>query len=84
MNRVKDIYETAVKFLSLQDMARAIIGTHFRIINFNEFFIDQDKANSIILEHIGTTKVKYDEFKRIVNHSIETSKQDDPDSTYYC
>lgn len=48
MNRVEELYKLACDFLGLTDMTRFIIGTHFKAIDANEFWIDIDKANQII------------------------------------
>lgn len=38
MNRIEELYETALKYLALSDMARYLIGTHFGYFSYDEFF----------------------------------------------
>lgn len=65
MNRVKDYYETAVKFLSLPPMAQYIIGTSFHIMKWEEFLLNQDEISAMIFKRV-LEKNHYIEFKQVV------------------
>ncbi len=66
MNKVQELYDLACKFLELPDMTRFIIGTHFRVIDAAEFWLDLDKSNKIIF--CNSVKKDYESFKSHIEH----------------
>lgn len=67
MNRVKDYYETAVKFLSLPPMARYIIGTTFFLAKWEEFVLNEDEISDMIFQRVVEKKL-YPQFRDIVRN----------------
>lgn len=65
MNRVKEYYETAVRFLALPPMAQYIIGTSFHLMKYEEFMLNQDSIPDIIFMRV-VEKKRYAEFRDLV------------------
>jgi len=67
-NRVKDFYETIVKFYALPPMARYVLGTSIALMKYEEFILNEDEMSDMIFVR-AIEKNKYDELKFIVmNH----------------
>ena len=64
-NRVKTLYEVAVKYFSLPPMARYVIGTQFLIAKWEEFVLNEDEmSDKIFLKAID--KKVYTEFCQVI------------------
>lgn len=67
-NRVKDYYETAVKFLALDPMAQYIIGTSFHLMQYEEYILNYDELSDIIFQRV-IEKNMYEEFRtQVMNY----------------
>jgi hypothetical protein len=65
MNRVKDYYETIVKFKSLNSMAQYIISTSFCIIKYEEFVLNDYDISDTVFERVIEKKL-FKEFRSVV------------------
>lgn len=74
MNRVKVYHELALMFLGLTSWARLIIGTHFSVIDMNEYWLDEDKGSMLIFSR--AVKKNYPEFKKLVEARTKAGSGD--------
>ncbi len=67
MNRVKDYYETAVKFTLIPPEGQYLIGEHFKVSTISDFTLPDDELTAKIFLKV-IEQNKYLEFKQFINN----------------
>jgi hypothetical protein len=66
-NRVSELYDLAVKFFALPEMAGYVIGTHFNCSSELLLHMDVEETALLLFRRI-IERDEFEEFKRLVNN----------------
>lgn len=76
MNRIKDYYNLADKWLKINDYGQRLIAMHFKIIDFGtEWSMTDETRKKIFIDLIDLKK--YTEFKSLVDNYLRMQYKDD-------